>query len=121
MIFLAEIRMHSAGANYLPIDFPDWVWVKDSAGNVIYNNSGKRRLINFTHSKVQDMIVQQAIAVSKCGLYDGIFFDWWTEYYHVLGGHIDNAVEQQARDNIIRRIRAATRPRLFDNGQREQA
>ena len=36
-------------------------------------------LIDFRLPEVQDIIVEQAIAVSKCGLYDGIMFDWWSE------------------------------------------
>ena len=36
-------------------------------------------LIDFTHPDVQDMIVNRTIALSKCGLYDGVFFDWWSE------------------------------------------
>ena len=56
------------------------------------------------------MIVEQANAVSKCGLYDGIFLDWWNEYDPTLGDSIDNQIQQQARDDIIQRIRATTRP-----------
>ena len=63
------------------------------------------------------MIVQQAIAVSKCGLYDGIFFDWWNEHDAVLADPDDwshkfrgNEAEQRTRDSILRRIRTGTRP-----------
>ena len=108
MIFIAEVRMRDEGGGYPDPDSPDWVWVQDSQGNVVHH--GDRRLINFTHPQVQDMIVQQAIAVSKCGFYDGIFLDWWNEYGGVLGDSIDNQIQQQARDDIIQRIRAATAP-----------
>ena len=108
MIFIAEVRMRDEGGGYPDLDSPDWVWVQDSQGGVVYD--GERRLINFTHPQVQDMIVQQAIAVSKCGFYDGIFLDWWNEYGGVLGDSINNQIQQQARDDIIQRIRAATAP-----------
>ena len=36
-------------------------------------------LIDFRIPEVQDIIVQQAISVSECGLFDGIQFDAWTE------------------------------------------
>ena len=36
--------------------------------------------IDFTHPAVQDVIVEQAISVAQCGLYDGIMFDaGWSE------------------------------------------
>ena len=30
----------------------------------------------------QDQIVQRAVEIAKCGLYDGIFLDWWAEWWH---------------------------------------
>ena len=57
-------------------------------------------------------MVQQALAIAKCGLYDGIFLDWWDEDNLVLGtgqkvdGYRGNEAEQRARDTIIQRIRA---------------
>ena len=105
MIFLSEIRMRDANPKYFPADSP--YWVRDENGNRI----GKTwYIIDFTHPDVQDMIVEQAIAVDKCGLYDGIFFDWWKEVKPVSLGWSGFEAEQHARDNIIQRIRANTRP-----------
>ena len=112
MVFLVQVRMRSGGsADYLPEDSP--YWIKDAEGNIPGD-----RLIDFTHPFIQDRIVKQAIAVSKCGLYDGIMFDWWGETEAVLADHTGdwshkfrgNEAEQRARDNVLRRIRAATRP-----------
>ena len=81
--------------------------------------------MDFTDPLVQDRIVQHAIAVSKCGLYDGIFFDYWSESWPVLTGRDSNSVlriwrgmeaEQRARDIILQRIRAATRPNFLIMG-----
>ncbi len=108
VLFLAEIRMRDEGAGYPPPDSPAWMWVHDHQGNLIYNDW--RRLINFTHPKVQDMIVQQAIAVSKCGLVDGIIFDGWADTISALGDSIPVNVQLAARKNILQRIRATTRP-----------
>ena len=108
MVFLVEIRMRDEGAGYPPPDSPAWMWVHDHQGNLVYNDW--RRLINFTHPKVQDMIVQQAIAVSKCGLYDGIIFDGWADTISALGDSIPVTVQLAARKTILQRIRATTRP-----------
>ena len=100
MIVIAEVRMFNEGGGYPAPDSPDWVWLRDSEGNVVYDDW--RRLINFKHPQVQEMIVQQAIAVSRCGLYDGVFLDHWDE--RIPPDELD------AKETIIRRIRAATRP-----------
>ena len=104
MIFLLQVRMRSGGSlEYLPDDSP--YWLRDAEGNIL-----EEELIDFTHPFIQDRIVQQAVAVSKCGLYDGIFFDWWHEEAAVLGDYVGIEAEQRARDIIIQRIRAETRP-----------
>ena len=116
ILFIADIRMRSYALDEFPEDWP--YWIKDSDGTIVNAWEGKFGLIDFTHPDIQDRIVQQAIAVSKCGLYDGIHFDWWLEngavLYNLYGNrsHIyrGNKAEQEARDNILRRIRAETSP-----------
>ena len=49
-------------------------------------------------------VIQAAIAVSKCGLYDGLFFDHWDD----IEGEPDAWFEPML--NIVRAIRANTRP-----------
>ena len=105
MIFIAEIRMHGASWAKFPMDSP--YWVRDDDGELVL--AGGRGLIDFTHPDVQELIIRQAVAIGKCGLYDGIMFDWWNEYGSVLDG-TDNEGEQRARDNIIRGIRDRVRP-----------
>ncbi|MDE0042284.1 MAG: leucine-rich repeat domain-containing protein [Candidatus Poribacteria bacterium] len=108
MVFLVEIRMRDAQLEHFPEDSP--YWLRDANGETVIDGQGLY-LINFTHPEVQEIIVEQAIAVSKCGLYDGVFFDWWNEGWHVLGGkYVTLEAEQRARDNILQRIRAETRP-----------
>ena len=107
MIFLVDIRMREYWADAFPEDWP--YWVRDANGEIVSGWPGAN-LVDFTHPHIQDRIVQQAIAVSKCGLYDGVFFDWWHEGGPVLSGYLDNVAEQRARDNILRRIHEATRP-----------
>ena len=111
MLFIREIRMRDAFLN----DFyhEDWpYWVRDEEDNRIPVGGYSAFLVDFTQPGMQDIIVQQAIAVAKCGLYDGIFLDWWKEVHAVLRvdwsteGYHGNEAEQQARDIIIQRIRA---------------
>ena len=114
MIFIRELRMRDAFLD----DFyhEDWpYWIRDEEGNRIPVGGYSAFLVDFTQPGMQDIIVQQAIAVAKCGLYDGIFLDWWKEVHAVLRvdwsteGYLGNEAEQQARDIIIQRIRAEVR------------
>ena len=106
MLFLVEIRMRDASSHHFTEDSP--YWARDEQGNTF---GDPWRVIDFTHPHVQDLIVQQAVAVSKCGLYDGIFLDWWNEYDSVVQGN--NEAEQAARDSILERIRAEVRPEFL--------
>ncbi len=117
MIFLVEIRIRNAHTSG---QYPEnWFgWLRDENGKPV---RGSRTftdsyLIDFRIPEVQDIIVQQAISVSECGLFDGIQFDAWTEgewrflvdrfgdgsrrYYSTL------EEEQEARTSILQRIRA---------------
>ena len=81
MLFLTEIRIWSVDPNSNHSAYPeDWVgWLRDADGNVVTARSPNTYLIDIRLPEVQDAIVEQAIAVAKCGLYDGIFFDGWAD------------------------------------------
>ncbi len=128
MIFLMYIEIRSFPRESEPEDWP--YWIRDANGNVIPTSPSEHDgLIDFTHPVVQDRIVQQAIAVSKCGLYDGIMFDYWTDKWPVLvGWDLHDATvfrglnaERRARDNIVKRIRAATRPNFLIMGNNNRS
>ncbi len=114
MIFILEIGMRDASPDSpfnKAVYNDDFSWVRDEAGNPVEGWPG-HFLLDFTHSGQQDIIVQQAVAVAQCGLYDGIFLDWWDEDNHVLGNdwvdsYRGNEAEQRARDTILQRIRAS--------------
>ena len=110
------IRLVSLGymdAN--PRDYPeDWpYWIRDENGNRVQVYSGVSDfLIDFTQPAAQDILIQKALAVAKCGLYDGIFLDWWQEGSTTLNN--DKGVyyrsveaERSARISMVRRIREA--------------
>ena len=123
MIHLVDVGIRAAPLDWFPQDWP--YWIRDTEGNIFREVSHDEHailqpwgLMDFTHPHIQDRIVQQAIAVDKCGLYDGIFFDFWSDEWPVLAGWDGKSIqyfrtldaERLARANIIRRIRAATRP-----------
>ena len=106
LIFVtASVHIRDSSVNKLfPKDSP--YWVRDATGTPVEGWPGTF-LLDFTHPAVQDIIVSQARAVSRCGVFDGILLDWWSENRPVLDGYRSNAAEQRARDVIIRRIREA--------------
>ena len=113
MVFIVDIRMREEWDWNLPVSSP--YWLRDVNGQRV-SDWPDSYLLDFTQPHVQDRIVQQAIALSKCGLYDGIYFDFWTEHWTVLNGYRSLEAEQQARDTILQRIRAETRPNFLIMG-----
>ncbi len=113
MIVLANIHVRNAPIN--PRRYPaDWpYWLRDDAGNIIRNAElSTSGLIDFRIPEVQNIIVQKAIAVSKCGVYDGIFIDWWNEGRVTLASpdwsvHYTTAEEElEIKISLLKRIRA---------------
>ena len=113
MIFLLQINMRGASPKSWHLkglykdDFP---WLRSSDGSQVLGSPPEQYvdlLIDFTHPKAQDVIVGQVVAVYERGLWDGIFFDFWTEKGIVLGGYRTHEEERQARIEILKRIRAA--------------
>ena len=112
MLFLSEIRLRDAGYTQYPEDWP--YWLRDEEGNLVGNADliDSVFLIDFTQLGAQDIVVQQAIAVAKCGLFDGIFFDWWNENRLTLANfdwseHYSTPEEElQIKLSLIQRIRA---------------
>ncbi len=109
-IFILELRMRGADPEspfYKATYDANFPWIRDAAGDMVSGSDVHREfLINFTDSDVQDIIVQQALAVKKSGLYDGIFLSWWNEDGPVLNGYRTLEAERQARALILEGIRA---------------
>ncbi len=111
MLLLVNVQIRDAWIGYYPEDFP--YWLRDASGNIVKDPYGYL-LIDFTQPGMQDIIVQQAIAVAQCGLFDGIFFDWFAEAGHTVTlGHYTYEEEQLAKNAILQRIRAAVRDDLL--------
>ena len=103
LIFITSVFMRDSYVNRLyPKNSP--YWVRDATGSPV-EGWPRAFLLDFTRPAVQEVIISQAQAAAQCGIFDGIFLDWWREDITVLDGYRSHAAEQRARDLIIRRIR----------------
>lgn len=109
-IFLVEIAYFDGRRFGFTEDSPYWlrnsdgtiaqrVWSRDAQGNEY-----TEPLVDFTNPDVIEMIIAQAVAVAKCGVYDGISLDRW---HRDLEDYFPEDIEMAARDKILRGIRAA--------------
>ena len=111
MLFLVGIYYYGVHPDTFPEEWP--YWLRDENGNRVQDVGWSELLIDFTIPEAQDFFVQQAVAVAECGLYDGIFFDWWSEEWNALynrntgKNYYDLEVEVNAKISILRRIREA--------------
>ena len=79
MLFLVHVvSTYTAPDITIGGQFPeDWFgWVRDEAGNPV-NARPTTYLIDYRRPEVQDVIVQQAVSVAQCGIFDGILYDSW--------------------------------------------
>ena len=110
---------------YFPPDSPYWLkdnngkpvigWGEDTDGNgkIDENDKALSYLIDFTNPEMQNLMVSQAIALDKSGLFDGILLDWWNEDYATSPIGVDDwsatiltrEAELEARLAILRKIR----------------
>ena len=101
MILLVQIPYYGAGKDYPE----DWVsWLRDAEGNRIQNEGWWGYLVDFTLPETQKWTLGHVQAVAKCGLFDGIFLDHWSEGRRLRGYRILEE-EHLARDKILKSIR----------------
>ena len=103
MIYLAGLYAVWEELDTFPPD-SDY-WLRDEYGEIL--KAWDSGLVNLNHPDVQKRLIDKAVAVSKCGLYDGIFFDGWSEYHQdhrgTLGGAeaILKGIREQVRDDFL--------------------
>ena len=110
---------------YFPPDSPYWLkgsndkpvigWGEDTNGDgkIDENDEVLGYLIDFTNPEMQSLMVNQAVALDKSGLFDGILLDWWNEDYATSPIAVDDwsetiltrEAELEARLAILRKIR----------------
>ena len=130
MLFLAEIRILNA---HPVLQYPEnWFgWVRDEHGNPVAGDRFLHSyLIDIRLPEVQDIIIEQAISVAACGLYDGIYFDGWWEGDFPLAGNFNKDGSVQFWEigdgeilvSILQRIRANVRDDfliMFNSNRRQ--
>ena len=103
MIFLTTLNAVLEGFETFPEDSP--YWLRDDAGNIL--EAFGAGLVKLNHPDVQKRIVDQVVAISKCGLYDGIHFDLWSEGHNAGRGQLSGqvailkAIRERVRDNFL--------------------
>lgn len=83
----------------LPIDSK--YWLKDGNGDIVpgwgedVNGDGtielseiELGLIDFTNESFQALVVERVETLKDSGLFDGVFFDWWSEM-NITTGNLD--------------------------------
>ena len=110
---------------YFPPDSPYWLrdsngkpvigWGEDTNGDgkIDENDTVLGYLIDFTNPDMQNLTVNQAVALYTSGLFDGIMLDWWNEDYATSPIGVDDwsetiltpEAELEARLAILRKIR----------------
>ena len=104
MIFLVTLDYYAAHPSEYPEDSP--FWLRDESGNRIEDVGWGAFLIDFTQPEVQDYFVEQAIEIAKCGLFDGIFLDWWRDDWRDSSeAHYYAYDVSEAAITMLRRIR----------------
>ena len=103
ILFLVGITHYSAQPGVYPDDAP--YWLRDEAGNRVEHVGWGGFWLDYTHPDTIDLTVQRALAVAKCGLYNGVFFDHWSDGPR-LAPYRTLEAEREAKDTILKRIRA---------------
>ena len=97
MVFLVGVSLVWEAFDTFPADSP--YWRRNEHGEIIPAfDSG---LVDLRHPYIQQRALDKVRAVSKCGLYDGVFFDGWAEYGR-QPGDIEAMIDilKGIRDNV---------------------
>ena len=106
MLFIVALNYQAANPGEYPDDWS--YWARDESGNIIQAEDHGTLLIDFTYPEYQDYIVRQAIKFAECGLFDGIFLDWWrNEWSRSENAPYYTYDVHEAAITMLRRIREA--------------
>ena len=104
MLSIVALNYQAANPGEYPDDWP--YWVRDESGKIILVEGYETLLIDFTYPEYQDYLVRQAVEFAKCGLFDGILFDWWRDEWNYRKDARYYASDvHEAAITLLRRIR----------------
>ena len=102
IIFIVAMNYSGANPGEHSDDWP--YWLRDEIGNIIKHDTNPQ--IDFTYPGYQDLMVRRAIQFAQCGLFDGIFFDFWRDdWRNRANAHYYTYDVHEAALTMLRRIR----------------
>ena len=97
MVFLHGLSVIWHGLDSLPEDSP-W-WARDENGEI--QLQWGRGIMNLNHPGWQQHMIDIAVVIDRCGLYDGIFIDGWGNGGHPGKTAILKGIRERVRDNFL--------------------
>ena len=103
MVFLHGLAVIWGDTEEIPEDSP-W-WLRDENGEI--QLQWGRGLMNLNHPGWQQRMIDIAAAIDRCGLYDGLFIDGWSEWHNERRGQLPGQVailqgiRERVRDNFL--------------------
>ena len=108
LVFLAVVKFYLIPDNYKEREafnsIRDDFFLRDENGEIVRDEIWNSALLDFTLPQTQQYVKDQVMAISQCGLFDGIFLDNWSEHPR-LYGYRTLEEEHIARDRILQSIR----------------
>ena len=100
MVFLHGLAVIWGDTAAIPEDSP-W-WQRDDNGDILYRRGTTRRgLMDLNHPGWQQRMIDIAVTIDQCGLYDGIFIDGWGDGGHPGQTVILKGIRERVRDNFL--------------------
>ena len=117
MLFIPAIVLHGYSLDDDDILSDSDLWLRDADGQLIkreglpadYKPEGVLAILN---PKVQQLVIDRAVAVADCGFFDGVLFDSWDDYHQYYYGkyfNIGGEVVIEAYISILKGIRQRVR------------
>ena len=98
MVFLHGVSAIIHELDSLPEDSP--YWLRDKHGGIVvkWEIYG---LMDLNHPGWQQKMIDMAVTIDRCGLYDGIFIDVWGKGEHPGQTAILRGIRERVRDNFL--------------------
>ena len=104
MIFL--VQLGAVGADLILYPSDSEYWLRDENGQIegAWEGSGA---LNLNNPAFQKLMIDQAVAVAECGIYDGIMIDSWNESNFARIGLLDGAetilkgIRERVQDDFL--------------------